>query len=83
MELTITTIILAIILIFIFRSSLRKVNNTIERIVDHGNNIAITNIVENTVELNGRMQNALQVLEEQGGALNFEEAYRKALGQSK
>ena len=50
MELTFAAAIVILVLFFIFRSPLKKMTNTVNRVVEHGNNIVIVNITENTAE---------------------------------
>ena len=80
MELTFAAAVVIIILFFIFRSPIRKITDTMNRVVEHGNNVVIVNITENTAELNQRMANAMKKLSDAGGPLDFEEEYLKAMG---
>lgn len=80
MELTFAAAIVILVLFFIFRSPLKKMTNTVNRVVEHGNNIVIVNITENTAELNQRMTDAMKKLKDAGGPIDFEEAYLKAMG---
>lgn len=80
MELTFAAAVVIIILFFIFRSPIRKITDTMNRVVEHGNNVVIVNITENTAELNQRMANAMKKLNDAGGPLDFEEEYLKAMG---
>lgn len=79
MELSIIAIIF-IVVIFIFRSSMKKIVNTTNKAMDQFNDVVITNIVESRADINDRMKTALKRLEESGGAIDFEEAYMKAMG---
>ena len=83
MELTFAAAIVIIILFFIFRSPIRKITDTMNRVVEHGNNVVIVNITENTAELNQRMTNAMKKLSDAGGPIDFEEAYLEAMGKKK
>lgn len=80
MELTFAAAIIILVLFFIFRSPLKKMTNTVGRIVDHGNNIVIVNITENTADLNQRMTDAMKKLKDAGGPINFEDAYLEVMG---
>ena len=80
MELTFAAAIVIVIVLFVFRSPIRKVTNTMNRIVEHGNNVVIVNITENTADLNQRMTDAMKKLKDAGGPINFEDAYLEAMG---
>lgn len=80
MELTFAAAIVIVIVLFVFRSPIRKVTNTMNRIVEHGNNVVIVNITENTADLNQRMTDAMKKLKNAGGPINFEDAYLEAMG---
>ena len=80
MELTFAAAIVIVIVLFVFRSPIRKVTNTMNRIVEHGNNVVIVNITENTADLNRRMTDAMKKLKDAGGPIDFEEAYLEAIG---
>lgn len=83
MELTFAAAIVIVIVFFIFRSPIRKVTDTMNRVVEHGNNVVIVNITENTADLNQRMTDAMKKLKDAGGPIDFEEAYLEALGKKK
>ena len=80
MELTFAAAIVIIVLFFIFRSPIRKVTDTMNRVVEHGNNVVIVNITENTADLNQRMTDAMKKLKDAGGPIDFEEAYLEVMG---
>lgn len=82
MELTFAAAIVIVIMLFVFRSPIRKVTNTMNRIVEHGNNVVIVNITENTADLNQRMTNAMKKLKDAGGPIDFEEAYLEVMGKN-
>lgn len=80
MELTFAAAIVIVIVFFIFRSPIRKVTDTMNRVVEHGNNVVIVNITENTADLNQRMTDAMKKLKDAGGPIDFEEAYLEVMG---
>lgn len=77
---SITIIAVIIILLFVFRSIIKKTVATTGKAMDQLNDVVITNIVESRADINERMRTALKKLEESGGAVDFEEAYMKAMG---
>ena len=80
MELSLIILIVILIILFIFRSITKKTIATANKAMDQLNDIVITNIVESRADINDRMRTALKRLEESGGAIDFEEAYKKAMG---
>lgn len=80
MELSLTILIVIFIILFVFRSVTKKTVATANKAMDQLNDIVITNIVESRADINDRMRTALKRLEESGGAIDFEEAYLKAMG---
>ena len=77
---SVTVITVIIIVLFIFRSITKKTIATANKAMDQLNDVVITNIVESRADINDRMRAALKRLEESGGAIDFEEAYKKAMG---
>ena len=80
MELSLTILIVILIILFVFRSITKKTIATANKAMDQLNDVVITNIVESRADINDRMRTALKRLEESGGAIDFEEAYMKAMG---
>ena len=82
MEFTFAAAVVIIILFFIFRSAIRKIVGTTNKVVEQANDVVINNILESRVDITVRTQEAMKKLRELG-PIDFEEAYLEAMGKKK
>lgn len=82
MELTLGSAAVVIVLIFFFRSAIRKIVGTTNKVVEQANDVVINNILESRVDITVRTQEAMKKLRELG-PIDFEEAYLEAMGKKK
>ena len=82
MEFTFAAAVVIIILFFIFRSPIRKIVGTTNKVVEQANDVVINNILESRVDITVRTQEAMKKLRELG-PIDFEEAYLEAMGKKK
>ena len=82
MELTLGSAAVVIVLIFFFRSAIRKIVGTTNKVVEQANDVVINNILESRVDITVRTQEAMKKLSELG-PIDFEEAYLEAMRKKK
>lgn len=85
MEFASTSLIAIIILIilFILRSSIKRLIGTTNKAIDQVNDIVIVNILESRADITERTQEAMKKLDELGGPVDLEAAYNTAMGKNK
>ena len=85
MEFASTSIIAFVILIvlFILRSSIKRLIGTTNKAIDQVNDIVIVNILESRADITERTQEAMKKLDELGGPVDLEAAYNTAMGKNK
>ena len=85
MEFASTSVIAIVILIvlFIFRSSIKRIIGTTNKAIDQANDIVIVNILESRADITERTQEAMKKLNELGGPVDLEAAYNTAMGKNK
>lgn len=85
MEFASTSVIAIVILIvlFILRSSIKRLISTTNKAIDQANDIVIVNILESRADITERTQEAMKKLDELGGPVDLEAAYNAAMGKSK
>lgn len=85
MEFASTTVIAIVILIvlFILRSSIKRLISTTNKAIDQANDIVIVNILESRADITERTQEAIKKLDELGGPIDLEAAYNTAMGKNK
>ena len=81
MELSLIAIAI-IVVIFIFRSPLKRTAKSAEKMADYLNDTAVTLALEAKEENTRRIIEAMKKLEELGGPVDFDELYNKACGKS-
>ena len=79
MELSLIAIAI-IVVIFIFRSPLKRTAKSAEKMADYLNDSATTLAIEGKKENTRRVIEAMKELESMDGPINFDEAYAKACG---
>ena len=79
MELSLVAIAI-IVVIFIFRSPLKRTAKSAEKMADYLTDSATTLAIEGKKENTRRVIEAMKELESMGGPINFDEAYAKACG---
>ena len=79
MELTVASAVVILVVIFLFRSSIKRMVSTPNKVVDQVNDVVINNILESRVDITIRTQEAMKKLREIG-TVDFEEAYLEAMG---
>ena len=79
MELTVASAVVILVVIFLFRSSIKRMVSTTNKVVDQVNDVVINNILESRVDITIRTQEAMKKLREIG-TVDFEEAYLEAMG---
>lgn len=84
MEFASTSLIAIIILIilFILRSSIKRLIGTTNKAIDQVNDIVIVNILESRADITERTQEAMKKLDELG-PIDLEAAYNTAMGKNK
>lgn len=85
MEFASTSVIAIVILIvlFILRSSIKRLIGTTNKAIDQVNDIVIVNILESRADITERTQEAMKKLDELGGPIDLEAAYNTAMGKNK
>ena len=81
MELSLIAIAI-IVVIFIFRSPLKRTVKSMEKMTDYLNDSAIAIAIEGKKENTHRVIEAMKELEAMGGPVHFDELYNKACGKS-
>lgn len=82
MELSLGATLIVLVLIFFFRTAIRKIVGTTNKVVEQANDVVINNILESRVDITQRTQDAMKKLRELG-PIDFEEAYLEAMGKKK
>lgn len=84
MEFASTSIIafVIIVVLFIFRSSIKRLIGTTNKAIDQVNDVVIVNILESRADITERTQEAMKKLDELGGPVDLEAAYNTAMGKN-
>lgn len=80
---SISIVVLVIIALFIFRSSIKRLIGTTNKAIDQVNDVVIVNILESRADITERTQEAMKKLDELGGPVDLEAAYNTAMGKNK
>ena len=85
MEFASTSIIafVIIVVLFILRSSIKRLIGTTNKAIDQANDIVIVNILESRADITERTKEAMKKLDELGGPVDLEAAYNAAMGKNK
>lgn len=75
--------IVIFVVLFILRSSIKRIISTTNKGIDQINDVVVVNILESKLEIDQRVKEVIKKFDELGGPVNIEAAYNTAMGKNK